>query len=222
MTMPDGIPELIAAGVQQASQQSQRLGVSWTLRQGTVTATRKSEVEVILDGESVGDARSVIKPIPLAGLPSAGARVMVLLIPDASFILSIVGAQTSSQIIDDVLQRSNSDLTLTTSFQTVPGTEITVTGSGRWYAACTMDFAITTASSAIGLGELVMESGSESARPLGGLTSSTGRITTFQQWSGTFSSSGIHYFGLAAAKTAALGVISVMSDHTCLRVVTYN
>jgi hypothetical protein len=210
----------------ETSMQSQRLGLTWSLRQGTVVAAGANtppqsapSVSVQLDGD---DVNTIVGPIPLNGVPAMGSRVMVLIIPNAMFITHVLGGLVSAQTIDAQMERLINSVVLTTVATDVTELTVNVVGSGRWHATMVADLSISTASTAIAVVDLYVDGTLVAGEIISTSNTSVFRGTMSQHWSGTFTHGGPHTFVPNVRKTAALGVITLVSVHSSLYVETYN
>ena len=206
--------------------QSQRLGLTWALRQGTVVAAGANtppksmpSIAVQLDGD---DVNTIVSPIPLVGVPAMGSRVMVLIIPNAMFITNVLGGLVNSQVIDSQMERLENNIILTVATQDVTELTINAVGSGRWYASMSADLSISVASASIAVVDLMVDGALVPGEIICTSSASVTRGTTYQQWDGTFTHGGPHTFLPQVHKTTAAGTITLVSTHSALNVVTYN
>lgn len=106
----------LTAAAQQVVDDAKRLGLTWTLQNGTVTATRPN-IQVQMDGDAVS-----IQVVSMIGQVSAGVRVYVIQVPPAgNFIVGFVGNVNLSTVNTMFVTGGPSQTTTSSSFSNVLG-----------------------------------------------------------------------------------------------------
>lgn len=207
------------AAARAIKENAKRLGLEWTLRQGTV-GTPGPTLRVRLDGPDVDTQHQVFNL--LDGVPPPGTRVMVLMLPDAMYIVGRIGGHGKS-LTNLIGASANSDLTLTTTATLVPNCTITITvdSPAQWKVDGTFDFDMTVAASTVAQGFLYVDGVAQTEQALFELALTSDRATVGQQWTNTFTASGDHTLELRAAKSANVGTALARTSHTSFVVATY-
>lgn len=102
-------PQQISAGIDEVKENADRLGLTWTLRPGTIaapTTAGSNACAVTMDGDS-----SPIPAFSMAGDVAAGFRVYVLRVqPEGTYIAGIIGPQKGVAAVR-VVVTTNQDYT---------------------------------------------------------------------------------------------------------------
>jgi hypothetical protein len=202
-----------------------RLGLKWNLRPGTVAADNlldsgnqvpSNAIPVVLDGDT-----ATILAVPLAGVSSTGARVMVLQVPPGgNFIIGSPVPQLgpSQLIFSDKL--SGTGITGVTNVnQAIPGMTKTygpIVGTFQWEVTGFFDFNVTTGGATAVLAQLTSPSGVEASLPIFGIPTTGLRATVGMVWSGTATSPAS--FSFVTRKAAALGAVDLVTAQALVRI----
>jgi hypothetical protein len=214
------IVESVAAGAKAIKDTAQRLGLTWSLRPGTIQPSDSGAIQVSLDGDQDVARVTVVSLIgPVVPL----SRVMVLIIPDAMFVIGNVTGAVPRVMTNRVLMVSNADVTLTTSYQVVPNTLVTVVTSGlaTWEVIGDFDMDTTGAGTTIMVGSLFVDGVQQTGDAVWGSNAVTERVNVVQMWDGTFHNAGAHNFQLQAIKTVNVGTNVVQGIGTRINVKTF-
>ena len=112
-----GAVDAYAAGTQQLIEDATRLGISWTLRPGTVTIA--DPLKVTFDGDD-----TPVAAVSLIGMFPEGARVMGLLVPPGgNFVIGRVDSTFTNPlgITTNLNQAGTAGNTTSATFVDVPG-----------------------------------------------------------------------------------------------------
>jgi hypothetical protein len=215
------VPNLVSAGIQEAADTGKRLGLTWTLRPGQVTAT--SPLTVVHDGDIL---QTKIGMVSLVGYLSIGTRVMTEFVPPAGnyVVGKLVVGNTNSPTWMDYLIASG-DTAIGIAETTVTGmSNITVTTTNpnaRWEAEGIFDFEETVAGSTTCIGRLYVDGVLQSATALFKVSSTNDRQTTPQNWGGSFTTAGVHTFLPRVVRSAAAGTQVANATNTTFRYRVY-
>ena len=217
--MEEAWPQLFRAGARALVENARRLGLTWRLTLGTVTAaTNTDQLEVRLDGDTES-----ITVLSMIGSHPIGARVYVISIPPAgNYCIGTTFDYRIQQLVDSEVMECDTNLTLTTSPQVLSGTTYTAStiGDFEYDVVGIFDFAETTAGVTVAIGELFINGIVVGLRnALFGCAVATDRATVVQQWHGTGTNGDV--FDLRARKSAAAGVVSARTPHSCMGIKIY-
>jgi hypothetical protein len=112
-----GAVDTYAAGTQQLIEDATRLGISWTLRPGTVTIA--DPLKVTFDGDD-----TPISAVSLVGMFPEGARVMGLLVPPGgNFIIGVADPTFTGPlgVTTNLNQAGTAGSTTSATFANMPG-----------------------------------------------------------------------------------------------------
>lgn len=207
-------PSLIGVGADALVENATRLGLTWVLRFGTVQTD--DPLTVIVDGDTVP-----VSMVSLVGYLKAGTRVSVLIVSSkVHFVNGLLNAPATKALTDLQSAAASATLTLTTAMQNVTGAAVTVTANddgALWTARAAVDIQWTTAAVVTGIAQLLVDGNAETAQALLSCDAAAlSRATVYQQWTGTFASSGSHTLQLQGSKTNAGGVGRINHTHTTL------
>ncbi len=213
-------PEIVSAGVQEAADTGKRLGLTWTLRPGRVSAA--DPLTVVHDGDPL---QTKIGMVSLIGYLSVGTRVMTEFVPPAGnyvvgfFAGGNVGRPTYLQY-----GIATGDTNVTNVEAVVPGLSFTIptlANGARWEAEGTYDFEETVAGGTTCIGRLYVDGVQAAATATFKMASTNDRGTVGQTWAGTLTASGAHTFEARVVRSAAAGTQVANQTNTTLKVKVY-
>ncbi len=221
MTEKEKGSELVSEGVKETAETAKRLGLTWTLRPGIVTAT--SPLTVVHDGDVL---QTKISMVSLVGYLTIGTRVMTEFVPPSgNFVVGkLVIGNTNAPVWMDYLIASG-DTAIGTSETTVTGMgniSVTTTNpNARWEAEGIFDFEETVAGGTTCIGRLYVDGALQSATALFEVATTADRATVPQIWAGTFTSAGTHTFLPRVVKNVAAGTVVANATNTTFRYRVY-
>lgn len=210
------LPDLLSIQAQAVVDRAKALGLTWTLRPGTVNAVGTAPT-VVYDGdtEQVGVTSLIGDLIP-------SDRVMMLQVPPAgNFVLGRVSGfggivSTVKQITTARGQiTSTGDVTLTTASQAVtPLLSITTTSTAEYIINASIDLDQTASGgNNVAAGALQVNGVGQSEQMFFGVTAAGQRATVAQSWHGSLNA-GTNTFQLISAKSLNIGTFIVRAANT--------
>lgn len=211
-------PDLVSTGVQTLVETARRLGLEWTLRMATVQSSDSSSgITAIYDGDT-----EPITMLSLTGLDPPGARVSVIQVPPAgNYIIGTPVGNVSAQMVRRYWLPATSDVTLTTTAQLMPGTQVRVAvpGTFDYEAIAFFDFDETVAGTTLCIGELFVNGAAVTSNALFQVTGVDDRATVGQSWTGT--ANGESLIDIRARRSVNAGTQIARGTHTTLLLKVY-
>lgn len=204
-------------GVKALVENAKSLGLVWNLRPATVAVDSPdpSLVEVVMDGDT-----EIIAVQSLIGPLGVDDRAMVMIVPPAGMF--IIGSPNSGAKLSRYSVTNGTAVALSTggTILTDTSTDVAARAGQSWKASAIFDFGVTVAGIGVAIGFLSLDGVSESRQALY-QPATTGRQTTPQQWSGTFTTTGTVNFILSVSKTINAGAGTCFNQHTNLEIDVY-
>lgn len=139
--MTGELPQLFSAQAEAIVDRAQSLGLTWTLRPGTVNTSYATSPSVIYDGDT-----EPIGVVSLIGNLLPATRVMMLQIPPAgNFVLGALSQTGTTNVKQTATYRNDTaataDTTLTTASQNImAATSVTITSDAEYMLTLNVDW----------------------------------------------------------------------------------
>lgn len=208
-------PELIGVGAQAIQDNAKRLGLTWTLRPGTVQSYdgASGQASVVFDNDTVA-----IGAVSLIGVLATGQRVMGMIVPPGgNFIIG--GLEPFAPQVTTVYGQATLNTTTSGGFVNMgtvsphrftytkysDHTDVLVSAHIQFFVTGTVAtaavFALTNGTQIVECGRMVVNVLSSHTQ-----TSNVSRLRGMQ--------AGIHTMNMQWARLAGLGILSITSDDT--------